>query len=103
MSTHTQLGTISVPVGSYLKAGETKTSFRPIGVLMKSTDDRGERYWLRLNADILHASLYALISRADMEKGEDTFTARVFEPRDPAKAAAKPAGDAPAAEEDRPF
>lgn len=81
------LGVVSIPVGSYTSkdpSGKeiTKKRWRNIGHQMKTTDQNGTRYWLRLNADILHASLYALVRATDMEKGDDQFTAQVFEPRD---------------------
>lgn len=90
MSQHTNLGNIAVPVGSYQSGNETKKRFRNIGVLMKTTDNGSERYWIKLNADIFHASLYALIRQTSMEKGDDMVSAAVFEPRDEKKPAARP-------------
>lgn len=100
----TKLGDVLVAVGSYPAGQQTKTTNRNIGVLMETTDEQGnKRLWLKLNADILHASLFSLVNRAGMEKGDDKFIANVFPPRDqPAK---KPAGQAPAdaAEDDVPY
>jgi hypothetical protein len=81
MSQHSKVGDISLPVGEYTgNDGKPKKRFRNIGTLMKTADPGGDRFWIKLNADILHASLYALSSIA-REKGEDTVIATVFEPR----------------------
>ncbi len=103
MSTHTQLGTIAVPVGSYQKDGTTKKRFRNIGTLMKTEDGNGTRFWMKLNADILHASLYALIRSVDMDKGDDTFSANVFEQREPNRAAAPGKSADTAPDDDIPY
>ena len=103
MSSHTNLGNISLPVGSYKdSAGHDKKRWRTIGALMQTTEDDGtRRFWLRLHLDIFHASLYALIRSVVGVRGDDVVTAQIFEPRDRAKPDAKDPG-APA-DEDGPF
>ena len=67
-------------------------------------DDGSKRQWLRLNADIFHASLFALASRAGMKPGDDSVTAQVFVPRE--REAAAPGAKPPpvaAPEDDIPF
>jgi len=103
-----KLGDILVAVGSYdAGQGQTKSTNRNIGVMMQTTDaNGGKRLWLKLNADILHASLFALVKTEGMDKGDDKFIANVFAPRP--QGAGKPtntplpAGDPPA-EDDVPF
>src|SRR5262245_8457861 len=79
------LGDISLPVGEYEGQGNQKqTRFRNVGSLMETVNEDGSRRrWIRLNADVLHASLFAL-SRPFMEKGADSVIANVFEKREQA-------------------
>jgi hypothetical protein len=86
MSQHVTLGDISIPVGSYTtKEGTVKKRYRNLGTLMKTVEDDGtERHWMRIHADALHASLYALAS-AFRQKGDDCFSLNVFPPRDEAQ------------------
>lgn len=100
MSQHTNLGNIALPVGSYESDGKTRKRFRNIGTLMKTTENGEERFWLKLNADVFHAALFALVRATGMERGEDAVIATVFAPRDEAKAKppatpAVPEGDIP--------
>ncbi len=76
----TDLGQITVVTGSYMKGQQKRNRYKNIGALMLTTHSTGEkRYWLRLDADILHASLYALVRAAGMAAGDDSFTCNVFE------------------------
>ena len=97
MSTHAQIGDIAIAVGSYPSGDTTKKRYRKIGVLMESTDDDGggKRLWMRLNADIFHASLFALASSVGRAKGEDSITAQVFVEREKKAAAEGVAGQEP--------
>lgn len=105
MAKHNNLGDIAIAVGSYDAGGDNgrKKRYRKVGVMMETVEDDGsKRRWLRLNADIFHASLFALASRAGMKPGDDTVTAQVFEPREPSAPGAKsPPPEAP--EDDIPF
>lgn len=78
------LGDISLPVGEYEVQGsnEKKRRYRNVGSLMETVNDDGSRRrWVRLNADVLHATLFAL-ARPFMEKGADSVIANVFERRE---------------------
>lgn len=87
MPKHTNLGQIAVPVGTYTKDGDEKHRFRNIGTLMSTLDDAPGsklRYWIKVNADCFHASLFSLVYRAGMEPGDDQAVCTVFEPKPPA-------------------
>ena len=92
----TVIGDIKLGVGSYNQDGKTKTRSRTIGKLLKT----GDRFWIDLHADILHASLYALASRHGMDKGDDTVSCNVFA-RDDRRSA--PADDGQGQEPDEAF
>ncbi len=96
MAKTTIVGDISIPVGSYtLDDGTVKKRGRNIGTVFKTTEDDGiERLSLKIDAEVFHASLYALAS-AFRKKGEDSFWLNIFPPRDEqkTKAAAAPQTD----------
>jgi len=90
----TELGKIAAVTGSYMKGQVKRNRYRNIGSLMLTSHSTGEkRFWVRLDADILHASLYALVRAAGMKAGDDSFTATVFEPRNDNAPAAPADGD----------
>ncbi len=78
-----------------MKGNQKRNRYRNIGTLMLTTHSTGERrHWIRLDADILHASLYALVRAASMAPGDDSFTCTVFEPKNQApETPAAPASD----------
>lgn len=55
--------------------------------------------WLKLNAEILQPSLFALVRAESMEKGDDQFIANVFAPREQTNSRRTPG----APPEDRPY
>ena len=92
------LGNISLAIGEYEKEGRTRKRYKRIGTMMETTRENGEReFWMRLDADILHASLYALV-RPGMRKGDNQFTASVFAEREDGRPPAARAGQEPETE-----
>jgi hypothetical protein len=88
--------TLAVAVGKYTDgAGQEKNRYKNIGRQV-TKDDGG--VFLLLDADIFHASLFALANR----ERKDQIIVSMFEPRDQA---AKPAAPAPGGvmEDDVPF
>lgn len=82
MAEHIELGRIAAVTGKYMKGAQEKNRYKNIGTLMQSTHSDGRRnLWIKMDADILHASLYALVRSASMKAGDDTFLCSVFEPR----------------------
>lgn len=92
MATHQKIGDATIVVGSYIKGNETKKRYRNIGVLMKSTDQDGERYWMRIDGDALSPSLL-ILARAGMMKGDDSVSVNIFAEREEAPEQ-EPADDA---------
>ena len=82
MAEHIEFGRIAAVTGKYMKGAQEKNRYKNIGTLMQSTHSDGRRnFWIKMDADILHASLYALVRSASMKAGDDTFLCSVFEPR----------------------
>ena len=101
MSTHVVKGDVSVAVGTYTAGTETKHKYRKIGTLMETTNDDGsKREWIRFNAEIFQAGLFALASAAGRAKGEDTIIGKIFEQREKPSA---PTPDSEKTGDDIPF
>ena len=94
MATHTNMGDLALAVGHYTKGNDERKRYRNIGTLMKTTHSDGrEGFWLKLNAEILQSSLYALVRVESMQKGDDAVIVTCFEPR---QQATKPSATASA-------
>jgi|APGre2960657373_1045057.scaffolds.fasta_scaffold04791_3 hypothetical protein len=74
----TELGDISLPVGSYESGDKIKKRYRRLGTLMQTEyEDGGKNMWIKLNGDALSSSLL-ILARAHMDKGADTVLLSVF-------------------------
>lgn len=81
MSKHTQIGDIAAPVGYYTDGEKQKKRYRNVGVLMRTEDQDGIRFWIKLNAEVIQPSLLIQM-KPNMEKGADAAILTVFEPRE---------------------
>jgi len=82
MAEYIELGRIAAVTGKYMKGAQEKNRYKNIGTLMQSIHSDGRRnLWIKMDADILHASLYALVRSASMKAGDDNFICSVFEPK----------------------